>query len=488
MKRNPIKNIVKESFILNFLRRSFLSVWNRKGKSTLLFITLFVISNLVLAGLVIQAASVNATVYARQQLGGSVTLTTNLTAMQRSYQSGPGNVPKPTTAMANSLAHLPHVVSYNYFQNTMANADNFQYIQGQSRPAGARLMAQGQQMSSASMPDLQIEGDLQTQLAQDFVNGTAHLVSGRYITPQDADQHLALVSQQLADLNHWKLGDKFSLNEFNRGSTTDNTKEQFTIAGIFTVSASAAAGGPNLSIFNPENKIYTDYPDVMPLVSNGTSDGISQATYYLDDPMNIDQFKQEAKATGIDWNTFTLDAHDAQYQQMIGPIKNVASFAKTMVVLVGIAGAIMLGLIIMLSMRERKFEIGVLLALGERRWKVIGQLLAEILLIGTVAFSVSIFSGNLFSQNMANSLLSNEVTMAQQNQSNQPEPGRFMLANGINRQTQNVQPINHMSTQLSVHSLEESGFIGLLILILATLLPGLSIMRLRPREILSQHE
>ena len=67
------------------------------------------------------------------------------------------------------------------------------------------------------------------------------------------------------------------------------------------------------------------------------------------------------------------------YQSMLTPLNNVASFAKNIIVLVAVAGVIILTLIVMLSIRERKYEIGVLLSLGESRIKVILQFLPRLL-------------------------------------------------------------------------------------------------------------
>uniref|UniRef100_UPI003736B668 hypothetical protein n=1 Tax=Cytobacillus oceanisediminis TaxID=665099 RepID=UPI003736B668 len=53
----------------------------------------------------------------------------------------------------------------------------------------------------------------------------------------------------------------------------------------------------------------------------------------------IDQDKRESS---IDFETFKLDADDQLYQQMVGPIENVASFSNNIVYLVSIAGAIIL--------------------------------------------------------------------------------------------------------------------------------------------------
>ncbi len=113
---------------------------------------------------------------------------------------------------------------------------------------------------------------------------------------------------------------------------------------------------------------------------------IDQAIYYLNDHHHIDDFKAEGKKTGIDFDLFKLDAHDALYKKMIGPIENMASTSKWIIYLVSITGSIILGLIIMLTIKERRKELGILLAIGEKKGKLIGQLLVEVLCIAALAF------------------------------------------------------------------------------------------------------
>ncbi len=99
--------------------------------------------------------------------------------------------------------------------------------------------------------------------------------------------------------------------------------------------------------------------------------------------------RKSAKKTSIDFDTFTLNTNDQLYQQMVGPIENVASFSKNVVYLVSVAGAVILGLIVMMSIRERKYEMGVLMAIGEKRWKLIGQFLTEILIVAVIAIGIA---------------------------------------------------------------------------------------------------
>ncbi len=51
--------------------------------------------------------------------------------------------------------------------------------------------------------------------------------------------------------------------------------------------------------------------------------------------------------------------HDSLYKQMIGPIENISSTSQMIIYIVSIAGAIILGLIIMLSIKGRRKEMGI---------------------------------------------------------------------------------------------------------------------------------
>ena len=64
-------------------------------------------------------------------------------------------------------------------------------------------------------------------------------------------------------------------------------------------------------------------------------------------------------------------------------------------ILVAVAGVVILTLIIMLSIRERKYEIGVLLSLGESRMKVISQFFVEIFICMIFALGIAAASGNV---------------------------------------------------------------------------------------------
>lgn len=61
-----------------------------------------------------------------------------------------------------------------------------------------------------------------------------------------------------------------------------------------------------------------------------------------------------------------------------------------MVAAVMVLGAVILVLVTLLSMHAREFEMGILLAMGERTWKIILQLFIELLVPVLLAVTLSI--------------------------------------------------------------------------------------------------
>lgn len=94
---------------------------------------------------------------------------------------------------------------------------------------------------------------------------------------------------------------------------------------------------------------------------------------------------------------------------MIGPINSVASFSKNVVYIVSIAGALILGLLVMMQVRDRKYEMGVLLAIGEKRGKLIAQFFVEILIVALVSFGLAAASSHYVAQLAGNHYWHNKI-------------------------------------------------------------------------------
>jgi putative ABC transport system permease protein len=157
--------------------------------------------------------------------------------------------------------------------------------------------------------------------------------------------------------------------------------------------------------------------------------------------------------------------------------------------IVSIAGAIILGLIIMLSIKGRRKEMGILLSIGEKKWKLMAQFVVEVVCVAILAFGLSITTGAKVSQYIGDNLLSNEIATTSEETDNMRNSSTVMMSGpGGTLQNQKEDPIDKIDVSVTGEDVGKMGGIGLAIAIIATLLPALSILRLNPKQILLKDE
>lgn len=105
-------------------------------------------------------------------------------------------------------------------------------------------------------------------------------------------------------------------------------------------------------------------------------------------------------------------------------MNNVKSFADKIVWLVAIAGTIILALIVILMIRERRYEIGVLLSLGESRWKIVAQFFAEMVMVLIVSVVLAGFGGKFVGNKLGDQLVSQQTTTATTTTSSTSQQGQ----------------------------------------------------------------
>ncbi|WP_226566865.1 ABC transporter permease [Bacillus stratosphericus] len=452
---------------MNFIKRAFLSMKQRKVKSIILLCIFFIVTNLVLAGFAIQNASQKASELAREKLGADVTLQHDI---EKSMNGGMMEVsPFPDKKTIDKLAKSPYVKDHNVTTPSIGEADGFTAIKDEDSEDEDSEDNNSQMMGIPG--DLSIDGVRNSNLTASFKDGKSKIIDGKAITPDVKNKKVTLIEKRLAEKNNLKVGDKI------KWKSREGKKMEYEIIGIYETDEQPPnmEGMPDLAIMNPANKLYVPYDSL-------TDAEISNAVFYLKNPRYIEEFKKEAKKTDIDFDKFKLDAHDKLYQQMSGPIENIASISKMVIYVVSIAGAVILGLIITLSVKERRKEIGILLSIGEKKWKMIGQLMVEILCIALLAFGLSFITGEKVSQKIGDNLLANEIATTEEETTSSPE----MIIDPTQQQT--ADPIDQIDIRITEGDLGKVGGIGIIIALLSTIIPALSILRLKPKNILLKDE
>lgn len=496
---------------MNYMKRAIQSLWAKKGRSIIMIAVFSAILIFVLAGLTIRSGADLATTNAKKSVGATVTLSTNREAMFKQSDSedensrpDPGSFERTPVNLsdAKKIAKLSNVKSYSFEASTSADkssgiepissdSDDSEEESTDEQMAG---FGGGGAPGGMSQGDFQIKGVSESSSYSEFSAGTASLVEGEAITSADEDTNNVLIEQSLAEANDLSVGDKFKIKD------SDDKDVEVTIKGIYKTSDSGDSMSAQFNFMNPSNKIFSSYTMVNTLTgSEGKT--IDSAVYNLEDPKDMDSFVKQANKL-IDTDTFSLETNDQMYQQMLQPLNNVSSFAKNIVILVAVAGVVILTLIIMLSIRERKYEIGVLLSLGESRMKVISQFFVEIFICMIFALGIAAASGNVVGNAVGNQLLSQQTTSqnvegqeANAAGNNGGPGGQGQMPGGGNggprgggqmggnpfTQTEEIQELNISVKPMEILSLAG---IGLGISLFSIVLSSAGILRLNPKKIL----
>ncbi|MBC2194970.1 ABC transporter permease [Listeria booriae] len=475
---------------MDFIRRACISIWAKKGKSFLMLILLFVLCSLVFAGFAIQSATRASEDIARKKLGGDVTLTLDMDKLMKKMEESNGNlgeVPPLTLKNIEKVKNLKAVADYQYIVDAFAAKVDKSPVksdkkEGDNQAGGMAIAGGSGGDGEAKMPDFAMTGTNNTNSLATFKNGKEKIISGKPITNKDKG-NLALIEKCFADQNKLKVGDTFQLKDLET-----NKSQKFTVHGIYENKEVSGSQQFPVDFMEPANKIYTTVDGAMPFSHNGS---LASAKYSMTDPKLIDSFKKAAAdVSSVDKDFYKWDANDAAYKTMMQPIQNVASFANIIVIITALAGGLILALLVLLSIRERRFEMGVLLSLGENKAKLIGQFLVEVILIGMIAFSAACLTSEAIGQTVTDQMLNKEVQQAKDEEANTPSGGMQMatVIGGEQDDKPKGEVIDKVDVHISQQDMVEVGGIGLLVVIIATLLPCLFIIRLQPKMILSKND
>lgn len=503
---------------MNFIKRGLLSLWAKKGRTLLLCAVFSAILIFVLAGLTIKSAAEKATENAQNSLGATVTLaasreamfgggqndtstsdssSTDSTSERREFTSTPVKV-----SDAEKIAALDNVKSYVLVTSGTATAgDGIEPITSSdttsssstsdSSQQGPGGMGGGDMGGNRQTGDFTITGVSSSADYSSFSDGTATLEDGEALTADDAGTNNVLIEETLAESNGLSVGDTFELTD------SDGENEvTVTVKGIYSTTESASGIAAQVSMLNPVNTIYSYYTLANTLSGNTDEYTVDSAIYTLSEPSKVTAFTKAAEKL-IDTDTYDLTTDDQLYQSMITPLENVSSFAKNIVILVAVAGIIILTLIVMLMIRERRYEIGVLLSMGESRAKMIFQFFTEMFVTMLIALVIATFTGNIVGNVVGNQLLSQETTTSQTdtqtqqggnnqqgNQNGGPGGGGGGQMGGFNTAVQGSTEIDDLNITVQPKEVAILAGLGLVISFFSILLSSFGILRLNPKKIL----
>jgi len=381
---------------------------------------------------------------------------------------------------------------------TTTQTTSGQTTSGQTPPNGVTKVDGPSGMGTQG--DFTITGYSGENSMTSFTSGTNQLTSGQVFNFDTADM-TCLISEELATLNGLSVGSTIQV--INPNATTEVIP--LTVAGIYsTTTAATNSGNMRFSTASdPANQIYTSYNTLkaiggqsISVATVGTDTNGNQTTtalrtqengmYTFADMTAYENFKTDVTAMGLP-TAYTVTSTDVtNYENSLLPLQNLNNFATIFLVLVLLIGGSILVVLNILSMRERKYEIGVLTAIGMKKKNVVIQFITEGFIVTILAILLGTGIGAVASVPITNALLSQQITSLQTQQSTQQSNFGRGGGGGSGQPGQaSVTYIQSISSATDITVVMELIGIGILLTVLSSCGAMVFILRYDPLNILS---
>ena len=433
---------------MNFLKRAACYCWRQKARSLLLLLLFTLLAAAALLALSVGHATAEGAGQVTETVGASIHI-----ALDESQENfGPAqqnengatyqyNGDYITQEVIDAISQVEGVVAYSAESQGgyYGAAVDFQYFPG----------AFHIDYTGGHGQPVPYTVTYNSALSEKFLNGTYTLLEGRHIQPEDS--FAVLLSKELTDKNGLSVGDSVTMYDLDTDS--ENT---FTIVGIFggtegmTKDAMMADG-------IAANQGYIDGNSYQKMWNETTLE-LGSLDVYVDSAQRVQQVLEAIQALPqLQGKTFTYSTDTEQFDLISTPLSSLQRMMDAAVAGIAVTGAVLAALLLLLWTRGRKREVGIFLALGKGKGEILLQFFAENLLLALPAGAASLGLATLLGERAGDILAA---------------------ANGV----EGLDVAVRFQDAAAVYCL------GALLLALAVLLAAATVLRCKPKDILSQME
>lgn len=437
---------------MNCIKRGWLYITRKKGKSFLLFCILFLIAVFVLSALAIDKASSLAQDNLRKSLGGEFTIgydyseaTPYLNVEAVDGGTIMYSTQQITPELVKEISKIKGVQYCSATTETLTAFSTIDFFKG-------NIPIEEEFRNTAK-----ILGVWKSEENKHFTSSQINLVEGRHITPQDKGK--VILSKDLAVKNQLQVGD---ILKTDKGIDLE-------IVGLFQQKETESINEQVTSYDKIQNLMIADLATLIALENSPAIQGFNEMTVSVSDPQSMQKIISTIKdIKTVDWKGFSIIENNENYDKATSSLQQVSNFVSTFLVIIFIASVIILSLILTMWSRTRIHETGILLSIGIRKISIISQYIIEVLLIAVIAFFLSYFPAIV---------VVSQVGTYLQNASEEVE---------ISEDTEGLVVDLNLDIQIQAEEMVMLFVLGIGIVVISVSISSISIMRLKPREILTK--
>ena len=445
-------------------KRAVLYITRKKKKSILMFFILFCIATAVLSGISIKKATSIARQNSSKEIANTFEIQNNLAT------NFTGTMPE---SLVNKVSKVNGIK--NYDASVQGIGLVFKQLQN-VEPKNNTVQYTDKQYENL----FPVEAHKFTEYDTKFMSKSFRLVEGRHLVEDDKNK--VLVHKALAEKNNLKVGDRIigTKDSLDYNASKDAPSEyDLEIVGIFE-SQNTDRMGSKLEI--PENLILSDMNTLNALY--GYSKGNSQYTSAVfNTNKNVDDVISDVNKIQENWSLYNISKSDDTFLALSKSFDSLEKIVNMLLIGSIIVGIIVLSLVLAFWIQGRIHETGILLSIGAGKFKIISQYIIELLLISVLAFGTSYFSSKMISQNIGDAMVSQASKQAVQ----EVQQGFGGMSLGYDANTSlATQTVDGIDVDVSLKEVLYVYAIGATIIISSVMISSSSIIRLKPKEILSK--
>lgn len=311
-----------------------------------------------------------------------------------------------------------------------------------------------------------------------FVSEVLELHEGRHLNEDDFQK--VMVHHDFATLNGLKLHDVITIPESKDRNQNIIKSQKLEIIGIFKGSNKDRANHFS-ELF--ENVMLSDLNTAATLRGMEHKPLYESATFYVNNPKKIESIISDVKNMDLDWVRYVVHKADQTFMGLTSSLDNMDGIINKLVTGSIIMSILMLSVVLWLWIGTRVHETGILLSMGMSKLNILSQFVLEVLIIAILSFSLSFMTTDKIARNIGSSIIkqAQTQTIRQQNQ----ELNGMAFGSDANTSV-TTKTVDSIDVSITHSELIKVAIIGSVIIIISVLGASNYILRLKPKDILSQ--
>lgn len=469
---------------MSFVKRLWLSITRRLTKSVILFLIVFLLGNVLCA---------------------SIAIATSLGALQKSFMTQLGlKIDIVQDEQDNYLDYEAIKESIDGLLdniNSMAKKNYFQYNDAQFLMTG--FISENLSFSNKYLTNqfcdkpgsLYLYGVSESQFV-DANEKIVEIIEGRYFTEDEVThaENVILLSDKFTyKQDEIKPGDVIQferviydakLNEFYRESVN------YTVVGIFSKVQTLVnhdsydINNYDTYVYLPSTTLFNEYSTMKNLYQQyqGATDFTNIQLKHIKLKLKHINLKESFEKS-LDMKNpllaknmsgkslYIINTSEDLYQKLAVPLKSLENIAFFLRMSSSVGVTVLLGLSVFIFLKDRRYEIGILYSMGQRKVKIITQILLEVLIIGMSAITLAMFSGQKIGDMYAEKIVQNEI-----------EANQYVYIDGYSQK----ELLEKYDVEFSVSYIINIYISGFTIICVCSVIPIAFILKLNPKKILLQ--